>query len=95
MTGEASFNVHKDPEKPFIVKTSALNVQALGTVFTVKSYASENYTTATLEQGSIQVSLKEKPDETYILKPSEQLIYSHINHTVQQNKVDLSLYNPL
>lgn len=92
LTGEASFNVHKDPEKPFIVKTSALNVQALGTVFTVKSYASENYTTATLEQGSIQVSLKEKPDETYILKPSEQLIYSHINHTVQQNKVDLSLY---
>lgn len=92
LTGEASFNVHKDREKPFVVITSALNVQALGTVFTVKSYASEDYTTATLEQGSIQVSLKEKPNESYILKPSEQLIYSHIDHAVQENKVDLTLF---
>lgn len=92
LTGEASFQVYKNKEKPFIVKTSCVDIQALGTIFTVKSYAGEDYTTTTLEEGSVKVSLKDGIAQSYILKPSEQLIYSHENHSVQRNSVDLSLY---
>ena len=69
-----------------------MDIQALGTIFTVKSYAGEDYTTTTLEEGSVKVSLKDGIAQSYILKPSEQLIYSHENHSVQRNSVDLSLY---
>lgn len=92
LTGEASFQVHKNKKKPFIVKTSGVDVQALGTVFTVKSYAGEDYTTTTLEEGSVKVSLKDGRTQSYVLKPSEQLVYSHRDHSVQRNRVDLSLY---
>lgn len=92
LTGEASFQVYKNKKKPFIVKTSGVDVQALGTVFTVKSYAGEDYTTTTLEEGSVKVSLKDGMTQSYVLKPSEQLVYSHRDHSVQRNRVDLSLY---
>lgn len=95
LTGEASFRVQKNKEKPFIVKTLGLDVQALGTVFTVKSYAGERYTTATLEEGCVKVSLKENLGRSYILKPSEQLIYSHDDYSVRMNQVDLSAYKML
>lgn len=95
LTGEASFRVQKNKEKPFIVKTSGVNVQALGTVFTVKSYAGERYTTATLEEGCVKVSLKENSGRSYILKPSEQLVYSHDDYSVRMNQVDLSAYRML
>ena len=92
LTGEASFHVSKNKEKPFIVKTSGLDVQALGTVFTVKSYAGEDYTMATLEEGSVKVSLKEGSEKSYVLQPSEQLVFSHADKSVRMNRVDLSLY---
>lgn len=95
LTGEASFRVQKNKEKPFIVKTLGLDVQALGTVFTVKSYAGDCYTTATLEEGSVKVSLKESSGRSYILKPSEQLIYSHTDYSVRLNQVDLFDYKML
>lgn len=92
LTGEASFHVSKNKEKPFIVKTAGLDVQALGTVFTVKSYAGEDCTTATLEEGSVKVSLKEGDGRSYILKPSDQLVYSHTDGGVRMNRVDIALY---
>lgn len=92
LTGEASFHVSKNKEKPFIVKTAGLDVQALGTVFTVKSYAGEDCTTATLEEGSVKVSLKEGDGRSYILKPSDQLVYSHADGGVRMNRVDIALY---
>lgn len=92
LTGEASFHVCKNKEKPFVVKTSGADVQALGTVFTVKSYAGENCTTTTLEEGSVKIGLNEGGEaRSYVLKPGEQLVYSHLDHHVQRNRVDLSL----
>ena len=92
LTGEASFHVSKNKKKPFIVKTAGLDVQALGTVFTVKSYAGEDFTEATLEEGSVKVSLKEGAEESYVLQPSEQLVFSHTDKSVRMNRVDLSLF---
>ena len=92
LTGEASFHVSKNKKKPFIVKTAGFDVQALGTVFTVKSYAGEDFTEATLEEGSVKVSLKEGDNRSYILEPSDQLVYSHADGGVRMNRVDIALY---
>ena len=92
LTGKASFTVRKDPTKPFIVKTTYLDVEALGTVFTVKSYPSDVFTEATLEKGSVRVDIKENDIRSSILKPNQQLVYSHQNGTMQILTVDAGLY---
>ncbi|MCC8171447.1 MAG: DUF4974 domain-containing protein [Parabacteroides sp.] len=92
LTGEASFIVRKNKEKPFIVKTTYLDVQALGTVFTVTSYPSDSCTRATLEEGSIRVDVKEGTHAPAILQPAQQLSYSHATHQVKVQPVDTSLY---
>ena len=92
LTGEASFAVQEDKEKPFIVKTTYLAVQALGTLFTVVSYPGDSCTSAILEKGSIKVDVRSDEHQSEILKPNEQLIYSHTAHTVTVQPVDASLY---
>nr|WP_242506821.1 FecR family protein [Parabacteroides goldsteinii] len=92
LTGEAAFSVQKNPEQPFIVKTTYLDVQALGTVFTVEAYPNDSCSTATLEEGSVLVAVKKGNIQPTILRPDQQLIYSHVAHTVRVQSVDISLY---
>ena len=92
LTGEASFTVRKNREKPFIVKTTYLDIQALGTVFTVASYPGDSCTSTILEEGSVKVDVKTGDHQPAILKPNERLVYSHAAHTVTVQSVDALLY---
>ena len=92
LTGDAFFSVTEDPEKPFVVKTSQIDVQALGTQFTVEAYPNEDETRATLEEGSIKVDVRIFNKSPFILKPSEQLIYSRKNDSISIHNVDLDQY---
>lgn len=93
LTGQASFSVRKNPEQPFIVKTTYLDVQALGTVFTVEAYPGDSCSMATLEEGSVLVSVRNEDIQPTVLKPDQQLVYSHSEHTVMVHSIDASLYN--
>lgn len=88
LSGEACFNVAKNPDLPFIVSTQHLDVQALGTIFSINAYPGTVETTATLEEGSVQVDMKSAELPASVLKPNEQLIYSHLTHAVTISKVD-------
>lgn len=90
LNGEASFSVMKDVEKPFIVKTAKMDVEALGTVFTVQAYADESFTTATLERGKVRVDVVNGKEDGHILYPNDQLIYSHEDGSVKLLKVDIN-----
>ncbi|WP_025146496.1 FecR family protein [Pedobacter jeongneungensis] len=74
LQGEAYFQVFRDKNHPFVVKTSTQEIQVLGTHFNICSYADEKKAVTTLESGSVQVSLSEKPDEKIRIKPGEQAI---------------------
>ena len=74
LTGEAFFDVANNPRQPFIIHTPRMDVRVLGTSFNVKSYAADKTTEATLVRGSIAVSIKNRPDETILLKPNQKLI---------------------
>lgn len=84
--------VRKNREKPFIVKTTYLDIQALGTVFTVASYPGDSCTSTILEEGSVKVDVKTGDHQPAILKPNERLVYSHAAHTVTVQSVDALLY---
>jgi transmembrane sensor len=76
LTGEAYFDVAKDRQHPFIVKTNELVIRALGTRFNVKAYPNERTTSATLEEGSIDVRIRRKgrSEANVILKPKEKVV---------------------
>lgn len=95
LTGEAVFNVTKNKEKPFIVKTAYMDVQALGTTFTVKAYSADRFTSATLEEGSIRVDVKTDISTPSILKPGDQLTFSHIDQSINISAIDISSFEKI
>lgn len=90
LSGEGHFTVAKDKERPFIVKTNYLNVQALGTVFNVHSYPEENETITILESGSVRVDDKIGSSGSVVLSPDEQLVYNHADASFLKYHVDAS-----
>lgn len=84
LTGEAFFEVEKNKDLPFIVKTSEIDIIALGTKFNVKAYSEENTIETTLIEGSVKlesstVTLK----EDLFLKPNEKAVFTKKNQTLE------------
>jgi transmembrane sensor len=71
ITGEAFFEVAKDPTKPFHVKVNTMDVEALGTQFNINSYNDEPDVRTTLVEGLVRVTQNAKQ---LILKPGEQAV---------------------
>lgn len=69
LEGEGYFEVSKNREKPFIVKTPEMDIRVLGTRFTVSAYAGEAVS-AYLVEGSIGISSEDMCDDI-ILKPDQ------------------------
>ena len=87
LIGEATFNVKKNPAQPFIVKTSNLNITALGTEFNVEAYPEEPTITATLLSGSIAVD--NLIDQTQvILTPEEQITFNRKSAVSKKDRID-------
>ncbi|MHA4809164.1 FecR family protein [Flavitalea flava] len=74
LTGEAYFDVAKDKDHPFIIHTSSIDVNVLGTSLNIRSYTNEKNTETVLIRGSIEVTLRNHPDKKIILKPNEKLV---------------------
>jgi transmembrane sensor len=85
LKGEAFFEVARNTEKPFIVKTSAMSVMVTGTQFNVMAYSDEKYTAATLVEGSINVS---NNISNMVLRPGEQVV-SNDGAKLSKNIVDV------
>ena len=70
ITGEAYFEVSKDPQRRFHVLSRGLITEVLGTHFNVNSYTDEPAMKVTLLEGSVHV--KNQRGEEVKLKPGEQ-----------------------
>jgi ferric-dicitrate binding protein FerR (iron transport regulator) len=77
LEGEAFFNVAKESDKPFIVRTSHINIKALGTAFNVKAYSSDKTIETTLVEGSVKIEgiSAEGSSEVTVLKPNQKLTF--------------------
>ena len=75
LEGEAFFDVIKDPKRPFIVRTSDIDIRVLGTAFNVKSYPEDKNVETTLYRGLVNVVRNNTKNATAIqLKPNEKLV---------------------
>jgi transmembrane sensor len=93
LSGEAYFDVVKNPEKPFIIHTTSMDIKVLGTQFNVKSYANDKLSEASLIHGSIEVSLKKRGSEKILLKPNEKIVVMN-ERLVKKNAAVLVKSNP-
>ncbi|TZF81349.1 DUF4974 domain-containing protein [Pedobacter sp. BS3] len=82
LTGEAYFEVAKDPARPFKVSAGGTMVQVLGTHFNISAYPDDEYVATTLLEGSVKMShllkgaLSDNASEIK-LKPGQQAIALH------------------
>lgn len=84
LTGEAFFEVEKNKNLPFIVKTSEIDITALGTKFNVKAYSEEKTIETTLIEGSVKLeSSTVKLKENLFLKPNEKAVFTKKNQSLE------------
>jgi len=76
ITGEAYFEVAKNAQMPFIVKTEREEVKVLGTHFDVMDYKSEGVLKTTLLEGSILLTTAKS---AHVLKPGNQAMMDDLN----------------
>jgi transmembrane sensor len=77
LEGEAFFEITENKKKPFIIHSKNMDIKVLGTVFNVRAYPTETLSEASLISGSIEVLLKNRPNEKILLKPNEKISITH------------------
>jgi len=85
LTGEAYFEVTKDPSRPFLVYANGLLTKVLGTSFTVRAYADDKDVVVTVRSGRVAVypqAQKADPERTdesaekgIVLTRNQQLVF--------------------
>ena len=75
LTGEAYFEVAKDPSKPFVVTSGALSVRALGTSFNVNAYPDQPLTQVSLLTGRVKIEMANDARDVVLL-PGQQIVYN-------------------
>ncbi|MBE0393868.1 FecR family protein [Flavobacterium sp. PL002] len=73
LTGEAYFEVVKNPEKPFLVKTDKITTRVLGTSFNIEAYKNSK-TKVSVNTGKVEVDIKEISEKTFLTK-NQQLSF--------------------
>lgn len=87
LEGEAFFDVAKNKEKPFIVKSKDFSVKALGTSFNVMNYDDEAFAHTTLKTGKVEVCAN---DKKVILNPGQQAYLK--NKDIKVKSVNVNIY---
>ena len=86
LSGEAFFDVVKNPDCPFRVIANDLQIEVVGTSFNVNTYK-KNIIETSLLTGRIKISGGSLPQE-YVLTPGKKATYSSIDKTLKITKAD-------
>ena len=76
LSGEAFFEVTKNPLKPFVINSNGLITKVLGTSFTIKAYDNEKEFKVMVKSGKVSVYKQiETSKEAIILNPNQQVVF--------------------
>lgn len=89
LKGEAFFEVAKDENRPFIIRTGEINTYVLGTSFNLRHYETEENIEVALVSGKVKV-IDVHGNETF-LKPLEAAVYSKETKTIKKQCFDVRL----
>lgn len=88
LSGEAFFEVVKDPYHPFIVYTGELVTKVLGTSFTVRSYPGENEVQVLVSTGKVSVYKLNTSDPVTPNTPEEPITVLTQNQQIMVNRLN-------
>jgi ferric-dicitrate binding protein FerR (iron transport regulator) len=88
ITGEAYFEVAKNPDIPFIVNASAIQIKALGTAFNV--FVNDDVVETSLEEGMVELTHDSYKSEPLLMVPGEHVIYNQKSKEVLVSKGDVA-----
>lgn len=98
LTGEAFFEVTKNPDKPFIIQSEDLITTVLGTSFNIQAYPENSVIEVTVATGKVRVETAIKhagsgkdPDRS-ILFPNQQAFYNKTSNVLGKRDIDLHPY---
>lgn len=91
LTGEAFFDVKKDPSHPFIVNAGKLNIEVKGTRFDVCNYPNESNSELTLESGSVRLFAGNYADKKTLalIKPGQRALLDNTREKLSVTEVDV------
>ena len=85
LSGEAYFDVARNEEIPFIVKTSEVDITALGTKFNVRAYEEEGSIVTTLVEGKV---ITASEGQSLTLTPNNNSTFDRNSRTLQMTPVE-------
>ncbi|MFD0761318.1 FecR family protein [Lutibacter aestuarii] len=92
LQGEAFFNVSKDKDHPFIVKTENMDVEVLGTEFNVSAYDNDLQTAVFLVEGSVELTKEDKAVAPVLLVPGQLGSIYHDRKVISVEKGISNIY---
>jgi ferric-dicitrate binding protein FerR (iron transport regulator) len=94
LEGEGFFDVTHDKEHPFIVNIGENRIKVFGTRFAVVAYSQDNIVKAELVSGKIQFDINKGNESlSYMMKPSQSLIFDKVSGKLSESKISNSFYN--
>jgi len=85
LIGEGYFEIAKDAEHPFVVKSGRSNVRVLGTHFNVSAYPNEKLNEVTLAEGSVMLTVGKQFTK---IKPGQQASFNQHDDLIALKEVD-------
>lgn len=87
LMGEAFFEVTKDPNRPFIVRTGQVSTEVLGTSFNVKAFEGE-VLEVSLMTGLVEVNVDMEVPQSISLVPGEAIRFKSESQKIQKGGFD-------
>jgi ferric-dicitrate binding protein FerR (iron transport regulator) len=87
LEGEAIFKVFKNKNKPFIVGTSCMDIEAVGTEFNVSAYPGDLKLSTTLAEGKVKITEKADASKVIYIDPGVQVNFDTSNKTYKTENV--------
>lgn len=77
LTGEAFFDIAKNPDRPFTVHTNAADIKVLGTSFNVRANPGESFTELMVKTGKVDFINNRNPEEHWYANPSDVISFEN------------------
>lgn len=89
LQGEGFFDIRKNFEKKFIIKTSEIDIKVYGTKFNLKAYPEDLTIATSLEEGTVSIIKSDAPNaEELFLRPDQKMVY--YKHQIELEHLGLS-----
>jgi len=89
LTGEAFFDVVRNESTPFIITTDNINIEVLGTSFSIQAYEDESFSEVFVRSGKVRVSDPSGRSFVDIL-PAERATYNKRKNILSRSSIENS-----